>query len=57
MIGSQLGRTILAGSSGSADQQEASPDPAGSYGELMDAIDRILRAWAEQDGTGENPAG
>jgi hypothetical protein len=42
MISSQLGRTLLSRRSLSADQQDAAPDETGSYGELMDAIDRIL---------------
>jgi hypothetical protein len=42
MMSSQLGRTLLARSSLSADQQDAISDETGSYGELMDAIDRIL---------------
>lgn len=42
MISSQLGRTLLSRRSLSADQQEAAPDETGSYGDLMDAIDRVL---------------
>jgi hypothetical protein len=41
-MSSQLGRTLLSRRSLSADQQEALPDETGSYGELMDVIDRIL---------------
>jgi hypothetical protein len=41
-MSSQLGRTLLSRRSLSADQQEATPDETGSYGELMDVIDRIL---------------
>jgi hypothetical protein len=42
MISSQLGRTLLSRRSLSADQQDATPDETGSYGDLMDAIDRAL---------------
>lgn len=42
MIPSQLFQTLLGGSSVSADQQVATPDDRGSYGELMDAIDRAI---------------
>jgi hypothetical protein len=42
MMSSQLGRTLLSRRSLSADQQDAATDETGSYGELMDAIDRIL---------------
>ncbi len=38
----QLGRILLCPSSGSPDEQPARPDDRGSYGELMEAIDRIL---------------
>ena len=38
----QLARIVLAGSSGSPDEQDATPDEAGSYSELMDEIDRLL---------------
>ncbi|HEY3210771.1 MAG TPA: hypothetical protein VGL18_13465 [Actinomycetota bacterium] len=41
MMSSQLGRTLLSRRSLSADQQDATTDETGSYGELMDAIDRI----------------
>jgi hypothetical protein len=42
MMSSQLGRTLLSRRSLSADQQDAATDETGSYGELIDAIDRIL---------------
>jgi len=42
MIPSQLFQTLLGGSPVSADQQIATPDEGGSYGELMDAIDQVL---------------
>lgn len=49
-MSSQLGRTLLSRRSSSADQQDATPDEAGSYGELMDAIDRIIEpAQAESE--------
>ncbi len=37
----QLARIVLA-SSGSPDEHAATPDESGSYGELMDQIDRVL---------------
>jgi len=42
MMSSQLGRSLLSRGSLSADQQDATPDETGSYGDLMDAIDRII---------------
>lgn len=42
MLSQQLGRTILSGSVLSTDQQAATPDERGSYGELMDLIDGLL---------------
>jgi len=48
MIPSQLFQALLGGSSVSADQQVATPDEGGSYGELMDAIDRAIEQ-AEQE--------
>ncbi|SRR5712691_1388674 len=48
MIPSQLFQTLLGGSSVSADQQIATPDEGGGYGELMDAIDRAIEQ-AEQE--------
>ncbi len=41
-MSSQLGRSLLSRGSLSADQQDATPDETGSYGDLMDAIDRII---------------
>ena len=41
----QLGRIVLAGSSGSPDEQAAAPNEGGGYGELMDEIDRLLDAY------------
>jgi hypothetical protein len=38
----QLARILLAGPSGSPDEQLAAPDEGGGYGELMDAIDRLI---------------
>ncbi len=38
----QLARIVLAGTSGSPDEQDATPDEMGSYGELMDEIDRLF---------------
>ena len=37
----QLARIVLAEGSSSADEQIASPDEAGDYGELVEEIDRI----------------
>ncbi len=48
MIPSQLFQTLLGGSSVSADQQIATPDEGGGYGELMDAIDQAIEQ-AEQE--------
>ena len=48
MIPSQLFQTLLGGASVSADQQVATPDEGGSYGDLMDAIDRAIEQ-AEQE--------
>ena len=42
MIPQQLWRISMTGSVVSADQQTATPDENGSYGELMDAIDQVL---------------
>jgi hypothetical protein len=48
MIGSQLGRVLLASTAEtSTDQQVAEPDETGSYGELMDVLDRFI-----EDATG-----
>jgi len=40
----QLGRILLSGSSGSPDEQSAAPKEGGSYGELMDEIDRLIES-------------
>jgi len=40
----QLGRILLSSMSGSPNEHEAVPDEGGSYGELMDEIDRVLEA-------------
>ena len=53
MIASQLGRTLLSRRALSADQQDAAPDERGSYGELMDVIDRIV---ARMEPGAEDPA-
>jgi hypothetical protein len=52
MMSSQLGRTILCRRAVSADQQDAAPDEGGSYGELMDAIDRVLAPELEAEAPG-----
>ena len=54
MIGSQLGRLVLAGRETSPDEHQASPGEDGGYGELMDAIDRLLE---ETDREPDRPAG
>jgi len=56
MMSSQLGRTLLSRPSISADQQDATPDETGSYGELMDVIDRILEP-GEEDAQDPSPNG
>ena len=45
---SQLGRTLLASSSVSADEQRSSPDDDGAYGELTEIIDRAILLSSEQ---------
>lgn len=47
----QLSRIILSGSSGSPDEQAATPDERGGYGELMDEIDRLLEQAAAEEPT------
>jgi hypothetical protein len=54
MIGSQLGRMVLAGSETSPDEQQASPGEDGGYDELMETIDRLLQ---EDGGEPGLPAG
>jgi hypothetical protein len=54
MIGSQLGRMVLAGSETSPDEQQASPGEDGGYDELMVTIDRLLQ---EDGGEPGLPAG
>ena len=45
----QLARITLAASAGSEDEQLATPDEAGGYGELIDEIDRLVtRAPSEE---------
>jgi len=43
MMMSQLGRVLLSSSSASPDEQEGRTDDEGSYGGLMDAIDRAVK--------------
>lgn len=38
----QLSRILLAGSSGSQDEQSVAPQEGGGYGELMDELDRLI---------------
>lgn len=45
----QLSRIILSRSSGSPDEQAATPDEQGGYGELVEEIDRIVGPAAESD--------
>jgi hypothetical protein len=40
----QLSRIVLSGSLGTPDEQAATPDDRGSYGDLMEEIDRLLLA-------------
>jgi len=40
----QLGRILLSGSSGSPDEQSAAAEEGGSYGGLMDEIDRLIES-------------
>jgi hypothetical protein len=40
----QLGRILLSSSTDSPDEQSATPNESGSYGKLMDDIDRLLDA-------------
>jgi hypothetical protein len=54
-IPSQLWRTVLSGSSLSADQQNATPDDHGSYGELADAIDEIVGSPARRKTSSRKP--
>ena len=49
MIPAQLFRTVPAGSTVSVDEQIATPDDHGSYGELMDAIDRAIDQATRED--------
>ena len=50
MIGTQLGWAMLAASSQAPDQQVARAAESGSYGELMDLIDRVIEeAEAAED--------
>jgi hypothetical protein len=55
MMANQLGRAVLNGSALSADQQAATPDDRGSYGELMDAIDEIIGQVEQDRDTRETP--
>jgi len=50
----QLSRIVLSGSSGTPDEQAAAPDERGSYGELMEEIDRLLAE--PSSGERERPA-
>jgi hypothetical protein len=54
MIHSQLGRLVLGGRESSPDEHSASPDEDGGYGELMDAIDRLLEQIESEP---DRPAG
>jgi len=40
----QLGRILLSGSSGSPDEPAAAAEEGGSYGGLMDEIDRLIES-------------
>ena len=56
-MSSQLWQTILAGSSVSADRQDAAPDEEGSYGGLMDAIDQVVQDTEAEDRAAPKPTG
>ena len=45
----QLQWILLSGEAGSPDTQTAKVQEDGSYGELMDVIDHVLRRCAEED--------
>ncbi len=49
----QLARITLAATTGSPDEQMAAPDETGSYGELIDEIDRLVKPLLsnQQDGS------
>ncbi len=49
MISTQLGRSLLDSPLPPADAQDARPDEAGGYGELMADIDRVLREHEGRD--------
>jgi hypothetical protein len=48
MTMNQLSRIVLSGSSGTPDEQAATPDERGSYGELMEEIDLLLAPSADE---------
>ncbi len=45
----QLARILLAEATSSPDEQVAGPGDGGSYGELMDEIDRVLEQIGSED--------
>ncbi len=51
----QLARIVLTTSSGSPDEQATAPDEGGSYGELMDQIDRVLEQVTAEDRDRSDP--
>ncbi len=52
----QLTRIIRNESAGSPDEQAAAPDERGSYGELMEEIDRLLEPTAAGNAFGSSSA-
>lgn len=50
MISSQLGRALLSGPALSADEHVAATNEQGGYGELIEAIDRILEQLEADQG-------
>jgi hypothetical protein len=45
----QLSRILLAGSSGSQDEQSAAPQEGDGYGELMDEPDGLIETWGASE--------
>ncbi len=56
MLSTQLGRSLLARPRSSADRDDAHVDEDGSYGELVEAIDRIVEPKDEAAKVGRGPA-
>ena len=57
MLSTQLGRALLASPRSSADRDDARVDEDGSYGELVEAIDRIVEPTDDEPAkVGRGPA-